>query len=62
MKHQGQYLGEAARAAVATVSAVFGNDCMEPAAASDRFLGGKLAQLLAKSSGRLQGNGRWSPT
>lgn len=39
MKHQGQYLTEAARAAVATVSGVFGNDCMEPAAAKDRFLG-----------------------
>lgn len=39
MKHQGQYLGEAARAAVATVSDVLGNDCVELAAAGDRFLG-----------------------
>lgn len=41
MKHQGQYLAEAARAAVATVSGVFGNACMKPAAAKDRFLGKK---------------------
>lgn len=41
MKHQGQYLAEAMRAAVATVSGVFENDCVEPAAAKDRFLGKK---------------------
>lgn len=41
MKHWGQYLTEAARAAVATVSGMFGSDCMEPAAASERFLGKK---------------------
>lgn len=41
MKHRGQYLAEAARAAVATVLGMFGNDCVEPAAAGDRFPGEK---------------------